>query len=259
MNKIYKVSIGIIFIMLLINMSACSGCSKSARKAHQDKILNTTTSTDNSKTKRRHQTTQNKSQQSQSTPNKPQQALPLNQLYNKYKNSVFFIFTSDGTKNYFGTGFFISNKGLAVSNYHVFEGTTKGLEVIQTTDGKRFRVLKILEQSTKYDYIIFQVDKGDYYIANPIPIASQTSEIGDDVFAIGNPEGLSNTLSKGIVSGYRDNNKRIQTTAEITHGSSGGPLMNMNGEVIGITTSGIGEANLNFAINIQLLDLDKYK
>jgi serine protease Do len=48
---------------------------------------------------------------------------------------------------------------------------------------------------------------------------------------------------------------RIQTTTEITHGSSGGPLFNMKGEVIGITTSGIGEANLNFAMNIQKLSI----
>ena len=254
MNKIFKVSNCILSLMIIFYLGACSGSSPSGRKAHQKKVPNKTSTTPINTDQKR---TSSKRTQASSTIIQP--PLPLNQLYNKYKNSVFFIFTSDGTKNYFGTGFFISNTGLAISNYHVFEGTTKGLEVIQTTDGEKFRVLEILDQSKEYDYIIFQVDKGDYYIANPIPIASQTSEIGDDVFAIGNPEGLSNTLSKGIVSGYRGNNSRIQTTAEITHGSSGGPLMNMNGEVVGITTSGYGEANLNFAINIQLLDLDKYK
>ena len=251
MDKLFIINLIIAGILLF------SSCENQAGRTRAPQS-NSNNTTQNDRRSRSSQS-ETKSTQPQYSPTKPQQQLPLNQLYNKYKNSVFFIFTSDGTKNYLGTGFFISNKGLAVSNYHVFEGTTKGLEVIQTTDGKRFRVLKILEQSTKYDYIIFQVDKGDYYIANPIPIASQTSEIGDDVFAIGNPEGLSNTLSKGIVSGYRDNNNRIQTTAEITHGSSGGPLMNMNGEVIGITTSGIGEANLNFAISIDILNLDRFK
>lgn len=84
------------------------------------------------------------------------------------------------------------------------------------------------------------------------------TNVGEDVFAIGNPKGLEHTLSKGIVSSYRENNTMIQTTTEITHGSSGGPLFNMQGEVIGITTSGVGEANLNFAMNIQILDLIEF-
>lgn len=81
--------------------------------------------------------------------------------------------------------------------------------------------------------------------------------VGEECFTIGNPKGLNQTLSKGIVSGYRDFNKLIQTTTEITHGSSGGPLFNKKGEVIGITTSGLGEANLNFAINIKEIPLVK--
>ena len=83
-----------------------------------------------------------------------------------------------------------------------------------------------------------------------------TDKIGDEVFTIGNPKGLTQTLSTGIVSSYRDGNNFIQTTAEITHGSSGAPLFNKYGEVIGITTSGIGEANLNFALNINSIGLE---
>ena len=253
-----KPKLSYILPLLLVLTILASSCER--RSGRRDKVAQRSSNT-HTQTSR-----QTRRPQPQSTPSKPkiakstpQPQLPLTQLYNKYKNSVFFIFTSDGANNYFGTGFFISNTGLAISNYHVFEGTTKGLEVIQTTDNKGFKVLEILDQSKEYDYIIFQVDKGNYHIENPIPISSYTPQIGDDVFAIGNPEGLSNTLSKGIISGYRDNNSRIQTTAEITHGSSGGPLMNMNGEVVGITTSGVGEANLNFAINIKVLNLERYK
>lgn len=254
MKKISKVSNCILFLILIFYLGACSGSSPSGRKAHQKKESYKTSSTSvNSLT--------NKTSKRRSKPSSTitQHILPLNQLYNKYKGSVFLIFTSNGTNGFQGTGFFISNTGMAVSNYHVFEGTTKGLETIQTFDNQKFKVLEILDQSEEYDYIIFQVDKGDYHIANPIPISSHASQIGDDVFAIGNPEGLSNTLSKGIVSGFRDDDNIIQTTTEITHGSSGGPLLNMRGEVIGITTSGYGEANLNFAINIKLLKLDRYK
>ena len=244
-----------IFLMCTLVFISCE-----RRSGRRDKVAQRTT---NAPIQSNRQTGRQQPQITPSKPqvtsSKPQQALPLNQLYNKYKNSVFFIYTSDGKKNYFGTGFFISRDGLAISNYHVFEGKTIGSEVIQTIDEKQFRDIEILEQSKEYDYIIFRVNTADYQIKNPIPISSHAPQIGDDVFAIGNPEGLANTLSKGIISGYRDNNSRIQTTAEITHGSSGGPLMNMNGEVIGITTSGVGEANLNFAINIKILNLSRFK
>jgi serine protease Do len=105
--------------------------------------------------------------------------------------------------------------------------------------------------------VIFEVDTEGHYV-NSLNTASDLPTIGEDVFAIGNPKGLEQTLSKGIVSGYREANKYIQTTAEITNGSSGGPLFNMAGEVVGITTSGVGEANLNFAIKIQNLRLHNY-
>lgn len=78
------------------------------------------------------------------------------------------------------------------------------------------------------------------------------------MFAIGNPKGLESTLSTGIVSSIRSSDHLIQTTAEITHGSSGGPLFNMKGEVIGITSAGLGEANLNFAVDIRSLNLSGY-
>ena len=240
--------------MIIFYLGACSGSSPSGRKAHQKKVPNKTSTTPINTDQKR---TSSKRTQASSTIIQP--PLPLNQLYNKYKSSVFLIYTSDGAKGFQGTGFFISRDGLAVSNYHVFEGTSQGLEVIQTIENRQFKIAEVLDTSKEYDYIIFKVEISDYHIANPIPIVSHAPQIGDDVFAIGNPKGLASTLSKGIVSSFRDDDRRIQTTAEITHGSSGGPLMNMNGEVVGITTSGYGEANLNFAINIQLLDLDKYK
>jgi len=65
---------------------------------------------------------------------------------------------------------------------------------------------------------------------------------------------LSQTLSTGIISGFREDGNLIQTTAEITYGSSGGALFNKRGEVIGMTTSGFGNASLNFAINIKNVD-----
>ena len=180
----------------------------------------------------------------------------LSSLYEKYKKSVFVIYTYDGKNSYQGTGFFISKEGTAISNYHVFKGTTKGLEVIKTHNNNEFKIIDVLKYDEKLDYIIFNVNIQNDFNCQPIPISSEKSIIGEDVFAIGNPLGLENTLSKGIISGYRENNNYIQTTTEITNGSSGGPLMNMRGEVVGITTSGFGEANLNFAVNINSIPLN---
>lgn len=179
----------------------------------------------------------------------------LSEMYDKNKYAVFLIQVPT-TKNTYaqGTGFFISSSGIGVSNYHVFENGSKSEAVIKTIDNHVYRIKKILKEDKNLDYIVFEVEN-EHLDFPYLTLAEKTVGIGNDVFAIGNPKGLEHTLSKGIVSSYRENNNLIQTTTEITHGSSGGPLFNMQGEVIGITTSGIGEANLNFAMNIQKLDL----
>ena len=79
---------------------------------------------------------------------------------------------------------------------------------------------------------------------------SDAAQIGEAVVAIGSPLGLQNTVSTGIISARRDG--YLQTTAPISHGSSGGALFNMTGQVIGITSAGMEEgANLGFAIPIN--------
>ena len=81
-------------------------------------------------------------------------------------------------------------------------------------------------------------------------LAKILPKIGEGVFAIGNPEGLEQTLSNGIISSYREDKTYIQTNTAITHGSSGGPLFNMKGEVIGIISLGKQEGSLFFALSI---------
>ena len=255
-SKIYinsvRFFINFLVVIILHSLGACSGCSPSGRRSHQ--VTSSTKSYSFNTTENQ----LNKHKAINNTTNTLKKTLPLNVLYDKYKRSVFLIYTSDGDNAFQGSGFFISKNGLAVSNYHVFEGTSQGLEVIETYNGQNFRIKEVLDKDKENDFIIFRVDIGNYMISNPIPVASQSPDIGDDVFAIGNPRGLESTLSKGIVSSYRENNCLIQTTTEITHGSSGGPLLNMKGEVVGITTGGFGEANLNFAVNISLLNLYRF-
>ena len=78
---------------------------------------------------------------------------------------------------------------------------------------------------------------------------TELPEVGARVYAIGNPKGLANTFSEGLISGIREDGEVIQTTAAISAGSSGGPLINAEGEVVGVTTSVlVGGQNLNFAV-----------
>jgi hypothetical protein len=175
----------------------------------------------------------------------------LTVLYESLKSSVFSVYTFNDSSMSQGSAFLISSDGTCLSNYHVFEGADKAYVINHR--GDKFLIDKIINYDTDKDVIIFQIGIKNQFIS-PLLIANESPKIGEDCFAIGSPMGLSQTLSTGIISGFRDNGNFIQTTAEITHGSSGGALFNKRGEVIGITTLGFGDANLNFAINIKNVD-----
>jgi len=181
----------------------------------------------------------------------------VSQLFKELQTGVFMVyaFDEDGEGSQ-GSGFFINSDGIGITNYHVLEGHTNNY--IKTSDGNKYRIIKILEKSKRedYDYVIFQIDsKGRIF--NNLPISHMKIQIGEDVFVIGSPRELENTLTTGTVSQLRKNN-RIQIDATIDHGSSGGPLFNKNGEVIGITTSGFSGSALNFAVDIQTVPYIKY-
>ena len=251
----------VLLFILVLFITGCSGCSESSIRraisenpAEQDQ--KNRAESDNSIRQEQEVLNPGMSTNEVSRDIESQTGSTLSELYAEYKRAVFAVYTSRDDETFQGTGFFVNSSGLAVSNYHVFEGTTVGREVIETYDGTYFTVEEMLEASKDHDYMIFKVN--GIHNTNFIPLAEQSSIIGENVFAISNPRGLNHTLSTGIISGYRSNNSIIQTTAEITYGSSGGALLNMNGEVVGITTSGFGEANINFAINIHELQLRRF-
>jgi serine protease Do len=154
-----------------------------------------------------------------------------------------------------GTGFFLQENGLCVSNYHVFEG---GVEwMIRTANGSRYKVTDIIAKDKNYDYIIFKVDLAageEYPFLKPAP---RTPRKGTDIFVLGNPRGLESTITRGIVSAVRDQGMKeavIQIDAAISPGSSGSPVMTMDGEVIGIATYKARDCeSCNFAMNVQVL------
>ncbi|WP_297869558.1 trypsin-like peptidase domain-containing protein [uncultured Flavobacterium sp.] len=176
----------------------------------------------------------------------------LSSIYDKVKKGVYLIYTKNNEGISQGSAFIIDKSGIAISNYHVFKDASSAIAINDEDD--EFMITEIIDYDKDKDYIIFRIGNSDNI--KYLKLATNTPKIGDEVFTIGNPKGLTQTLSTGIVSSYRDGNNFIQTTAEITHGSSGAPLFNKYGEVIGITTSGIGEANLNFALNINSIGLE---
>lgn len=239
----------VFLLFCILCLEGCSGCSRSGLE-RVAKERNSTFRTDRQVSPKLPET---KSENSIPLTSK----LGLNELFELTKDAVFLVYTSTGGNDFQGSGFFISPDGIGVSNYHVFEGTSKGLETIKLSNGNKSRISEVLHVDKENDYIIFKVNNTQR--VQFLEISKSTPNVGDDVFAIGNPKGLEHTLSTGIISALRDNEKILQTTTEITHGSSGGALMNMKGEVVGITTAGLGEANLNFAINIQSLPINEYK
>ena len=172
------------------------------------------------------------------------------ELFKRYNSAVFMVFTTDGYNAYQGSGFFISKDGMAVSNYHVFKGTGIGYEVIKLSDGRQYKIDKVLAKSESDDYILFRI-KGQF---NYIPVSQRQCEVGERVYTIGSPKGLENTFASGEISQIRDDDF-IQISCPIDHGSSGGALINRYGEVIGITTGGRDDsgANLNFAKDIHVV------
>ena len=241
--------------MCLICLTGCSGCSKSGRK---NQMQSSRVSERKASPINKQKMNIERSPVSSNPTQLNTQESSLSAMYNKLKPAVFLIavsYSEGGGAQ--GSGFFISSRGIGVSNYHVFKGGTRGKAYIKTADENIYQVGDVLDYNEDMDYIVFQVISNNLNFP-AIQIAYSQPSIGEDVFAIGNPKGLEHTLSKGIVSSYRENDLYIQTTAEITHGSSGGALFNMRGEVVGITTAGYAEANLNFAINLQKLGIQKF-
>lgn len=142
--------------------------------------------------------------------------------------------------------------GVVVTNYHVIsEGSSA---VVKLPDGAFYLVDGVLASDKTRDIAVIKAHGQSFRtltLGN-----SDRVQVGQEVVAIGNPLSMESTVSNGIVSGIRvieeEGGKFLQITAPISPGSSGGPLFNMAGEVVGITTAGLkGGENLNFAIPVN--------
>ncbi|MEG9883790.1 MAG: Do family serine endopeptidase [Hyphomicrobiales bacterium] len=154
---------------------------------------------------------------------------------------------------YLGSGFIVSEDGYIVTNNHVIENAEK--ITISTSDGKTYKG-KIIGADPRTDLAVLKIDAKDSLPY--LKFSKSTVRVGDWVIAIGNPFGLGGTVTTGIVSargreiGGNSYDDFLQIDAPINHGNSGGPALNIKGEVIGVNTaiytpSG-GNVGIGFAI-----------
>lgn len=207
-------------------------------------------------------------------------------IYNQYKDSVVFIstektitmkgfnpFTDDPVFREFfglkenapkkrkarglGTGFIISSDGYICTNSHVVQNVDT---VIVTVAEKTYEA-KIIGSDTVTDIALLKIKSSKSF--KPVYFGnSDNVKVGDFVLAIGNPFGLDKTFTQGVVSGTgrrqldETGNAHIQTDAAINQGNSGGPLINLDGEVIGVNraiySSSGGNIGIGFAIPINV-------
>ena len=150
-----------------------------------------------------------------------------------------------------GSGIMISSNGYILTNYHVTKAS-HDFAVRVENDEKVYFTNRLIKYHSDFDLAIIRIDRK----LTPIRIYQSPQPLvrGQRVVAIGSPQGLFNTVSDGIISGFRtiDMVDMIQFTAPISNGSSGGALINMYGELIGISTSGIDDGqNINFAVDYK--------
>jgi len=181
-------------------------------------------------------------------------ALPqtdLTDLIKKAEPSIVVILTYDqkGKRLGQGTGFFIAKNGDVISNHHVLQGASRSR--VKLSSGEEYTVTRLAAEDPEGDLVRIAVDIPEEKVT-PLSISPATPRVGEKVVVIGTPLGLDQTVSDGIVSAIREIpgfGKILQMTAPISPGSSGSPVLNMKGDVVGIATFLlVAGQNLNFAV-----------
>ena len=153
-----------------------------------------------------------------------------------------------------GSGFFINNKGDLATNKHIIEGAYSA--TVQLISGEEYSVEGVSAIDEERDVVILRVKNKDAEtpFLKPIDVLPL---IGEDIVVVGNPLGLESTVSKGIVSAIRNVpaiGNILQISAPISQGSSGSPVLNMEGQVVGIASFTLEEGQaLNFAITSETI------
>lgn len=184
--------------------------------------------------------------------NQQRPVLTTGEIAARVKRSLVIITTLDSQGNAVaqGSGFFVTPH-FVLTNLHVMKRASDAT-VKSLSEGVSFKVDQVLEFSLNHDLCVLLVPDAN---GVPLPTNSTVPIVGDEILAAGNPEGLEASFSKGIVSAIRKEQGLIQIDAPISPGSSGGPVVNQRGEVVGVAESSMVEGqNLNFAVPIGFLN-----
>ena len=168
-------------------------------------------------------------------------------------NAALALILSDGNSTVsLGSGFFIQGGSALVTNFHVIEGAK--VVYVKTGDGRVFSTDTVYGYDMKQDLAVLKVSPGS---ARTVLLGdSDKVVIGTSITVIGNPEGLEKSVTNGLISGVRtiEGQQLFQISAPISHGSSGGPVFDDKGQVIGIIVASLSDGqNLNFAIPSNVL------
>jgi len=164
------------------------------------------------------------------------------------RHSVVTIVTGEGEKaTGQGSGFVVGKRNWIATNLHVVADATRAVAFRKRDDGGvvRVEVAGFIACDPRADLVLLSLEKD--WPRDPLRLAAGAPRIGDEVFAVGSPKGLTETVTKGIVSSIRSaadigkgelapTTKLIQTDAFVTHGNSGGPLCAASGQVLGVNT-----------------------
>ena len=154
-----------------------------------------------------------------------------------------------------GSGFFVNPQGHLVTNYHVLSRADRA--EIKTHDGRRYPITTVLAEDRKADLIKVTADLPPGAVPAYLALSGTRPRVGERVLVIGSPMGLDQTVADGMVSGIRilsGIGEMLQISAPISPGSSGGPVVNVKGEVLGVARGFLTKGQmLNFAIPVRLV------
>jgi len=173
------------------------------------------------------------------------------QILDENRSSIAVIVAAGNTSLKLGTGFFVRSRGLLLTNFHVVEGTdVVGVKI--PGSGEVHLARKATGFDLDNDLVLLEVETPT---VKPVILGdSDQVKVGEPIVVVGNPEGLEETVSNGLLSGIRQHDRRnlFQISAPISEGSSGSPVFNARGEVIAVVVSTLESGqNLNFAVPID--------
>lgn len=171
-------------------------------------------------------------------------------IYSKFADSVLLVFVADdkGQPVALGSAFLVEG-GRIITNAHV---VNRGKPFLQFGPAKVPATIEKIDVDEDLAILRTEIQ----VTASPIPMAATLPQPGDVVYALGNPEGLEKSISQGVVSARREfaGHQILQISSAISPGSSGGPVLNSSGELVGIAVAILKEGqNLNFAIPVSTL------